>query len=72
MGSKITYTIKQIAEQNGATPTSVRLWAKKAGFELKRGRGILNLFDNEQVKKILAERSTEWIKARARSAASKK
>ena len=57
-------TIKDIAEQEGVTPVTVRRWAKLAGFQLGSGGGVVNLFSDEEVEAICFHRDRKWKELR--------
>ncbi len=48
--------VKDIAHQENVSDMTVRKWVKAAGFELKRGRNQTVMFNDAQVKKIVAQK----------------
>lgn len=64
---RIPATVVTLASDLGVARQTVRIWAKKAGFEFRRGNGVAKYFDEKEVELILEQRTAIWFALRGRS-----
>ena len=59
-------TVTTLARDLHVARQTVRIWAKKAGFEFQRGNGTTRYFDEKEVALILEQRAPYWFSLRGR------